>query len=168
MTETADKDATGNRRSAARLVAVQALYEMDMVNAEVDAVLEEFLQKRWRQGDDEGDGDGSDNGDNASLTEPDQAWLNDLVHGVSAGREELDGLIGPALSEDWTVDRLEALLRVILRAGTYELKIKKNIPAAVIISEYLDVAHAFFEGGETRMVNGVLDHLARDLRAKDG
>ena len=71
MTETVDKDATGNRRSAARLVAVQALYEMDMVNAEVDAVLEEFLQKRWRQGDDEGDGDGSDNGDNASLTEPD-------------------------------------------------------------------------------------------------
>ena len=90
--------------------------------------------------------------------------LNDLVHGVSSGQEELDGLIGPALSEDWTVDRLEALLRVILRAGTYELKIKKNIPAAVIISEYLDVAHAFFEGGETRMVNGVLDHLARDLR----
>jgi N utilization substance protein B len=164
MTETAEKGATGNRRSAARLVAVQALYEMDMVNADVDAVLEEFFLKRWRQS----DGDGPEIGEHAPLTEPDQEWLNDLVHGVSSGQEELDGLIGPALSEDWTVDRLEALLRVILRAGTYELKIKKNIPAAVIISEYLDVAHAFFEGGETRMVNGVLDHLARDLRAENG
>ena len=160
MTETAEKGATGNRRSAARLVAVQALYEMDMVNADVDAVLEEFFLKRWRQS----NGDGPEKGEHAPLTEPDQEWLNDLVHGVSSGQEELDGLIGPALSEDWTVDRLEALLRVILRAGTYELKNKKNIPAAVIISEYLDVAHAFFEGGETRMVNGVLDHLARDLR----
>ena len=168
MTETADKGATGNRRSAARLVAVQALYEMDMVNADVDAVLEEFFLKRWRQVDGEGDGNDPDNGGNALLTEPDHEWLKDLVHGVSSGREELDGLIGPALSGDWTVDRLEALLRVILRAGTYELKIKKNIPAAVIISEYLDVAHAFFEGGETRMVNGVLDHLARDLRAGNG
>ena len=163
MTKTAEKGATGNRRSAARLVAVQALYEMDMVSADVDAVLEEFFLKRWRQS----DGDGPENGEHAPLTEPDQEWLNDLVHGVSSGQEELDGLIGPALSEDWTVDRLEALLRVILRAGTYELKIKKNIPAAVIISEYLDVAHAFFEGGETRMVNGVLDHLARDLRTEE-
>jgi N utilization substance protein B len=164
MTKTDEKTSTGNRRSAARLVAVQALYEMDMVNADADAVLEEFLQKRWRQS----DGDRPENSEDAPLTEPDHEWLADLVHGVAAGREELDGLISPALSEDWTVDRLEALLRVILRAGTYELKNKTNIPTAVIISEYLDVAHAFFEGGETRMVNGVLDHLARDLRAENG
>ncbi len=167
MTGTVDKPVTGNRRSAARLAAVQALYEMDMVDADADAVLEEFLQKRWRL-DNDGDGDTTDTGENAPMTEPDHEWLGDLVHGVAAGRDELDSLIGPALSDNWTVDRLEALLRVILRAGTYELKNKTNIPAAVIISEYLDVAHAFFEGGETRMVNGVLDHLARDLRTEDG
>jgi N utilization substance protein B len=165
MTGTVEKPVTGNRRSAARLAAVQALYEMDMVDADADAVLEEFLQKRWRL---DNDGDTTDTGENAPMVEPDHEWLGDLVHGVASSREELDGLIGPALSDDWTVDRLEALLRVILRAGTYELKNKTNIPAAVIISEYLDVAHAFFEGGETRMVNGVLDHLARDLRTEDG
>ncbi|MDA1089396.1 MAG: transcription antitermination factor NusB [Proteobacteria bacterium] len=166
MSDAAEKGTTGNRRSAARLVAVQALYEMDMVSADVDAVLEQFLQKRWRRGD--GDLPETDEDDDTALTEPDHEWLGDLVRGVSSGRDELDGLIGAALSDDWTVDRLEALLRVILRAGAYELKNKPNIPTAVIISEYLDVAHAFFEGGETRMVNGVLDHLARDLRTEDG
>lgn len=174
MSESAENASspTGNRRSAARLAAVQALYEMDMVDAEADAVLEEFLQKRWRPGEGGGQAPGGNekdreerSGEDAPLTEPDPEWLGDLVRGVASGREELDGLIGPALLGEWTVDRLEALLRVILRAGTYELKSKPDIPAAVVISEYLDVAHAFFEGGETNMVNGVLDHLARDLRA---
>ncbi len=150
---------TGNRRSAARLAAVQALYEMDMVDAEPDAVLEGFLRKRWSMEEEEGAGTGE------ALVPPDNEWLADLVHGVASGRQELDALIGTALSGEWTVDRLEALLRVILRAGAYELKNKPDIPAAVVISEYLDVAHAFFEGGETRLVNGVLDHLARGLRA---
>ena len=167
MTDTAQPSDTGNRRSAARLAAVQALYEMDMVNVDVDAVLEEFLQKRWRPS--EGAmPDYDDETENTPLTEPDHTWLGDLVRGVASGRDELDGLIGSALSGDWTVDELEALLRVILRAGTYELKTKTNIPAAVIISEYMDVAHAFFEGGETGMVNGVLDHLARNLRTEYG
>lgn len=171
MSEPAEKglEKTGNRRSAARLAAVQALYEMDLAGAGPDAVLEEFLQKRWRQDMDEG-GDGSgedagpdDGGDN--MVAPDNKWLRELVHGVASQREELDGLIGPALSGEWTVKRLEALLRVILRAGAFELKSKPNVPANVVISEYLDVAHAFFEDNETRLVNGVLDHLARELRA---
>ena len=159
MTGTAEK--TGNRRSAARLAAVQALYEIDMVDADPDAVLEEFLQKRWSKGEDEGAGA------HETLVSPDNEWLGDLVRGVASGRDELDSLIGAALSGDWTVDRLEALLRVILRAGAFELKNKPNIPTAVVISEYIDVAHAFFESGETSMVNGVLDHLARDLRNRD-
>lgn len=170
MTGSADNGPrpTGNRRSAARLAAVQALYEMDMTDAEPDAVLEEFFRKRWRQ---DGDMEASElggqgpSGEDATLTDPDPEWLGDLVHGVASGREELDDLIGAALSGEWTVGRLEALLRVILRAGAYELKNKPDIPAAVVISEYLDVAHAFFEGGETGLVNGVLDHLARGLRA---
>ncbi len=163
MSEPAEnsREKTGNRRSAARLAAVQALYEMDLADAGPDAVLEEFLQKRWRQGKDDADPD--DSSDN--MVVPDNKWLRELVHGVASQREELDGLIGPALSGEWTVKRLEALLRVILRAGAFELKSKPNVPANVVISEYLDVAHAFFEDNETSLVNGVLDHLARELRA---
>lgn len=155
--------ATGRRRSAARLAAVQALYEMDVAGADADDVLEEFLQKRWRLGLAGETPESTDSGEEP-LTDPDEEWLGDLVHGVATGCEELDGLIGMALSGDWTVDRLETLLRVILRAGAYELAKKPDVPAAVVITEYLDVAHAFFEGKETGLVNGVLDHLARKLR----
>lgn len=162
--------ATGRRRSAARLAAVQALYEMDVAGADADDVLEDFLQKRWRLGRDGGTPEGGDEkledpeSGEEPLTDPDEEWLGDLVHGVATGREELDGFIGLALSGNWTVDRLETLLRVILRAGAYELAKKPDVPAAVVITEYLDVAHAFFEGKETSLVNGVLDHLARELR----
>lgn len=162
MSEPAEKgpEKTGHRRSAARLAAVQALYEMDLADAGADAVLEEFFQKRWRHDkDDDAPDDGGD-----TMVAPDNKWLHDVVHGVASQKEELDGLIGPALSGKWTVKRLEALLRVILRAGAFELKNKPNVPASVVISEYLDVAHAFFEDNETGLVNGVLDHLARELR----
>ncbi len=163
MSEPAEngREKMGNRRSAARLAAVQALYEMDLADAGPDAVLEEFLQKRWRQGWEDADPD--DRSD--TMVAPDNTWLGELVHGVASQKEELDGLIGLALSGKWTVKRLEALLRVILRAGAFELKSKPNVPANVVISEYLDVAHAFFEDNETSLVNGVLDHLARELRA---
>jgi len=111
MTNAAEKESketkgASNRRSAARLAAVQALYEMDMAGAEADDVLEDFLKKRWRF-------------DDGSLTEPDGGWLDDLVHGVAMRRDELDGFIGQALSGAWTLDRLETLLRVILRAGNH-------------------------------------------------
>ncbi len=166
MTEAADNgpEPAGNRRSAARLAAVQALYEMDMVDADADAVLEEFLSKRWCPDATEVNPDGETTDADLSLIEPDRKWLGDLVHGVAANRDKLDGLIGPALSGEWTVDRLETLIRVILRSAVYELNNKPNVPAGVVIDEYLDVAHAFFEGPETGLVNGVLDRLARDLR----
>ena len=103
--------------------------------------------------------------EDAPMVEPDREWLGDLVHGVAANRDELDALIAPALSGKWTLDRLETLIRVILRAATFELNSKPSVPAGVIINEYLDVAHAFFEGPETGLVNGVLDKLAQDLRS---
>ena len=170
---TAKKPGTGEHRSAARLVAVQALYEMDMVGAPTDAVLAEFLNKRWRLDADDADKDGERDGkENASpagtarpMIEPDSGWLDDLVRGVSGRLEELDGLIGLALSGELSMKRIEALIRAILRAGTYELAAKPEVPAAVIITEYLDVVHAFFDDKETRLVNGILDHLARKLRA---
>ncbi|MCH8236813.1 MAG: transcription antitermination factor NusB [Proteobacteria bacterium] len=164
---------TDKNRSAARLAAVQALYEMDMVGAPVDAVLAEFLNKRWRLDADDANKDGERDGQgNAGpaaaarpMIEPDAGWLDDLVRGVSGRLEELDGLIGPALSGELSLERLEALIRAILRAGTYELDTKPEIPAEVIITEYLDVVHAFFDQKEARLVNGILDHLARKLRA---
>ena len=154
----------GNRRSAARLAAVQALYEMDMVDADADAVLEEFLAKRWRPGAHEGIPDSDTTEADLDLIEPDREWLRDIVHGVAANREKLDGQIGDALSGEWTTDRLETLIRVILRSAVFELNSKPNVPANVVIDEYLDVAHAFFEGPESGLVNGVLDRLARELR----
>ena len=166
MTEAGENgpEPTGNRRSAARLAAVQALYEMDMVDADPDAVLEEFLSKRWRSSVSEANPGGDSTDGDLPLIEPDRKWLGDLIHGVAANRDKLDGLIGPALSGEWTVDRLETLIRVILRSAVFELNNKPNVPAGVIIDEYLDVAHAFFNGPETGLVNGVLDRLARDLR----
>lgn len=143
-----------SRRSAARLAAVQALYEMDMVGAGADEVLAEFLQHRWRQ-DDSGGG---------PMAEPDGEWLGDLVNGVATRRQEMDALIGPALTGDLDLARLETLLRVILRAGVYELTTKPDVPAVVVISEYVEVAHAFFDAKEAKLVNGVLDRLARELR----
>jgi N utilization substance protein B len=149
-----------HRRSAARLAAVQALYEIDLVDSNVDIVLEDFLAKRWFKSDSNADG-------KQTLTEPDRDWLINLVQGVAEEYEKLDSLIRPALSEKWTVDRLETIIRVILRSAVFELKNKPNVPASVIINEYLNVAHAFFEGPENKLINGVLDHLARDLRPKE-
>jgi len=147
-----------NRRSAARLAAVQALYEMDLVSADIDIVLEDLLAKRWGPSNSNMDTD-------SNLIEPDRDWLVNLVQGVATSRDKLDSLIGEALNEKWTVNRLEALIRVILQSAVYELSNKPNIPASVIINEYLNVAHAFFEGPENKLVNGVLDRLARDLRS---
>ena len=108
---------------------------------------------------------GEDIPDAAAMTEPDNEFLGDLVHGVSTRRQDLDELIAQALSGKRTVDGLETLLRVILRGGAYELSSKPDVPAAVVITEYLDVAHAFFDDKGVSLVNGVLDHLAHDLRA---
>ncbi|NQU61229.1 MAG: transcription antitermination factor NusB [Rhodospirillales bacterium] len=159
---------TGRERSAARLAAVQALYEMDMVGAKANSVLEEFLLNRWRKADSSEtslrDSDGNPENAAEPLVEPDKEWLSELVHGVTKRHLELDSLIEPALKGDLTLERLESLIRVILRAGAYELSTKRNIPAAVVINEYLDVAHAFFEGNEPNLVNGVLDKVAHEIR----
>ena len=149
----------GRRRSAARLAAVQALYEMDMAGAAADPILGAFLQDRWKVN---GEDDAA-----ADLAEPDGALLADLVHGVAGRREDLDGMIESALSAEWTLERLEVVLRAILRAGTYELLVRADIPPRVVINEYLEVAHAFFAGAETGLVNGVLDRLARTLRPRE-
>lgn len=152
-------DAKG--RSAARMAAVQALYELDMVEGDADPVLRAFIEKRWTVPVENEDGEEVEV---AEFHDPDKTFLIDLVRGTLTRKGEIDGMIAGALGEGWTVPRLEVLLRAILRAGAYELLAMGDIPAKVVINEYMDVAHAFFSGGEPKMVNGVLDRLAHVLR----
>jgi N utilization substance protein B len=159
---TGTRGSSGRRRSVARLLAVQALYQIELTKIEasgevgVDAVIAEFVKHRLGQ-EIEGENYG----------EADRALFADIVRGVSARQGELDGMISAALSEEWPLHRLETILRAILRAGAYELLGRSDVPPRVVISEYLDVAHAFFAGKEPGMVNGVLDRLARVLRPGD-
>lgn len=159
-TETAEKfDAKG--RSAARMAAVQSLYELDMVDGDADPVLRSFIEKRWTVTVEDEDGD--ELGE-AEFHDPDKTFLIALVRGVIEHKGALDDMLSGALGPNWTVPRLEVLLRAVMRAGTYELSHCPEIPAKVIINEYMDIANAFFNGGEPKMVNGVLDKLAHVLR----
>lgn len=147
------RDAFRLRRSAARLACVQALYEIDVSGASSDPVLREFLTDRWKNA-----------GSELAAAEPDGAFLADLVRGVCTASPLLDREINAALDE-WSLERLEVLLRAILRAGAFELAERPDIPSRVVINEYVDVTHAFFAGKETALVNAVLDRLSRILRA---
>ena len=159
---TAKPQPQGRRRSAARLAAVQALYELELVGAEADPVIQEFLGKRWVMDDAEGA-----DGEAATLAEPDWELLGCIVRGVWSERAEVDALLGGALAKEWPLEGLEALLRAILRAGAFELKTLGEVPPRVVISEYLEVTHAFFDGKQGGLVNGVLDRLARTLRPRE-
>ncbi len=152
-------------RSYARLAAVQALYEMDVAGADSDTVLQDFLSDRWA-----GTliGNKDDEGNNTGATvRTDHRLLSELVQSVSRRSGELDQLIEPALSGEGSLERMEVLLKVIFRAGAYELLEGRETPSIIIISEYVEVAHAFFSGPEPALVNGVLDNLARTLRPDD-
>lgn len=151
-------------RSAARLAAVQAIYEIDMTGVSPDQVLEDFLKRRWKV--QPTGADPADEGDQdlSTLAKPDGGLLAELVRGVGVRREDIDQMIEPSLSGDWTVERLETLLRAILRAGTFELLAMADTPARVIINEYVNVAKAFYEDAQPGLVNGVLDRLSHTLR----
>ncbi len=143
----------GTRQSAARLAAVQALYQAELTGAAAETVLTEFLAYRL---DEEVDG--------VSLAAADRGLLELLVRGAGAERDELDDMLAAVLDEDWPVERLETLLRVLLRVGAHELSARPEAPVRVVVSEYVDLAGAFFGGKEPGLVNGVLDRLARALR----
>jgi len=156
------KPASGGKRkrpsglSAARLLAVQALYQIAVGQESAKQVLQEFLQHRVEE-DIEGLKHASVN----------RELLAELIEGATRKAEELDDMIAAVLDEDWTLDRLEILLRGLLQAATYELAERLEVPARVVISEYVDLAHAFFDGRETAFVNGLLDRLAHVLRAEE-
>ncbi|SDU06269.1 transcription antitermination factor NusB [Stappia sp. ES.058] len=152
----ADTPRPANKRGAARLSAVQALYQMDVGGANLADVLAEF--EAYRLGA-ELDGE--------QYREADPAWFRDLVSGVVDQQRTLDPEINRALVAGWPLKRIDTTLRAILRAGTLELMKRKDVPARVVLSEYIDVARAFYDGDEPRMVNGVLDRLAREFREKE-
>lgn len=141
------------KRGLARLAAVQALYQIELTAADPGAVVSEFLAHRLGR---EIDGD--------QYADADRGFFADLVKGCGERHEDIDEIIAESLPQDWPLARLESVLRAILRAGTYELLARGDVPARVAINEYVEIAHAFFSGKEPGMVNGVLDRIARTLR----
>jgi N utilization substance protein B len=150
------EDRKANRRGAARLAAVQALYQMDIAGTDLNEILAEFESLRLGN---EVDGD--------KYLPAEAAFFRDIVRGVVADQRQLDPAIDQALAKGWPLKRVEALLRAVLRAGCYEILNKPDIPARVIVSEYVDVANAFVDRDETGMVNAVLDMLARSSRGQE-
>jgi N utilization substance protein B len=142
-----------NRRGAARLAAVQALYQMDLAGTPLNEILGQF-EAFWIGREIEGD----------EYLPAEAAFFRDVVKGVVSEQRRLDPMIDAALERGWPLKRIETVLRAILRAGAYELDCKRDVPARVVVSEYVDVAHAFVDGDETGMINAVLDQLARQLR----
>ncbi len=145
-----------NQRGAARLAAVQALYQMDVGGASLPHVVAEFEAYRLGQ---ELEGD--------KLKEADPAFFRILVAGVVDEQALIDPIIHRTLPPSWPLARLDITLRALLRCGVYELRGRKDVPARVVISEYLDVAHAFFEKEEPALVNAVLDKVAREMRPEE-
>ena len=140
-------------RSSARLGAVQALYQMDIAGTDFSEVLAQFGAARLGETFEDGE-----------CGEADFAFLKDIVEGVVREQHGIDRAIEDHLAAAWTLARLDSTLRAVLRAGAYELMFRSDVPARVSITEYVDVAHAFFEAEEPRVVNGVLDALAHAHR----
>jgi transcription antitermination protein NusB len=150
------KRSGGMPRSTARLAAIQALYQLELCGGDVEQVIAEFNTHRLDEA-----------VDGVSLVKPDRVLFAELVRGVARNRRDLDDMIAAVLVEDWTIERLETLLACILRAGAHELADRLDTPARVVISEYVDLADAFYADKETGLVNGVLDRLARELRPSE-
>lgn len=142
-----------NQRGAARLAAVQALYQLEIGGGDLLEVVQEF--EAFRLGKEL---------DGFEYRQADAGWFRDIVGGVVADQRTIDPMVHTALVEDWPLKRVDATLRAILRCGTYELLKRGDVPGRVIISEYIDVARAFFEDDEPRLVNGVLDRIAHEAR----
>jgi len=140
-------------RSAARLAAVQALYQLEMEGTPLRVLLHEFHNHRLGA-----------TIEDVEYAEAEIDFFDDLVAGVDARRDEIDALIADKLAKGWSLERLDKPMRQILRAGTYELLARKDVPTGTVINEYLDVAHAFYDKRETSFVNGLLDAVAKDLR----
>lgn len=144
-----------NQRGAARLAAVQALYQMDIGGTGVLEVVAEYEEHRLGQ---ELDGD--------TYLKADPSWFRSIVSGVVRDQQKIDPLIRSSLQESWPLSRLDSTLRAILRAGTFEVLERKDVPIPVIVTEYVEIAQAFFDGEEPKIVNAVLDRIAKQIRSE--
>ena len=142
-------------RAAARLAAVQALYQHEMEATPIPALLHEFHQHRLGA-----------TIEDVEYAEADVTFFDDLVKGAAARAGEIDLLIEGKLASGWTLVRLDKPMKAILRAGTYELLARGDVPVGAVISEYVDVAHAFYEKRESGFVTGLLDAIAKDARGQ--
>ncbi len=138
-------------RSAARLAAVQALYQMELAGSGVDEVTDEFIAHRFEDFTDQ----------------PDVDFFSALVAGVPKHQEEIDRTIAASLSEKWRLERVDSILRAIMRSAVFEFVAQRDVPAKVVIDEYVGIAREFFEGDEPGFVNGALDTIARRKRAPE-
>lgn len=148
--------ANAEQRSAARLAAVQALYQMEVGEKGLKETFAEF-ESFWIGREIEGE----------QYKSAEIAFFRDILGGVLAEQGPIDRLIDKTLSQGWPLARIDSVMRAILRAGAYELKRRSDIPARVSIKEYVDVAGAFFGREEAGMINAVLDGMARRLRAQE-
>jgi N utilization substance protein B len=156
--KTANAGKGSQARAAARLAAVQALYQHEMEQTRLVQLLDEFHQHRLG-------GEIDPDLDDAQYIQAETAFFDDVVKGVIARRDEIDALLTSKLAEGWSLARLDKTLLQILRAGAYELLARADVPTGTAIGEYLDVAHAFFEDREKKFVNGVLDAVAKSVRS---
>ena len=146
--------ARSKARSAARLAAVQALYQLDMEATPLAKLLDEFHRHRLGA---EIEGD--------QYAEAETAFFDDVVQGVSARKDEIDELLAGKLASGWKIERLDKTMLQVLRAGIFELLARADVPTPTVITEYVDVAHAFFEPREAKFVNGLLDAVAKVVRS---
>ena len=145
---------TGSKaRAAARLAAVQALYQHEMEGTRLEQLLDEFHMHRL----------GAEIEDD-QYVEADVRFFDDVVAGAIARSSEIDDLLADRLASGWKIERLDRTMLQILRAGAYELLARPDVPTRSVINEYLDVAHAFFEEREAKFVNGVLDAVGKQVR----
>ena len=145
--------ARSRSRSAARLAAVQALYQQEMEGTPLPRLLKEFHDHRLGA-----------TIEDEQYHEAERDFFDDIVTGVDARKPDIDEAIGGKLAAGWTLERLDRPMRAILRAGAYELIARADVPVGSVISEYVDVAHAFYDKREAGFVNGLLDSIAKEVR----
>ncbi|MEI6158972.1 MAG: transcription antitermination factor NusB [Roseococcus sp.] len=157
----AHKPANGRPRTGARVAAVQALFQTEQSGENIETVLDQFVRHRL------GSAPGQDGFEDGRVEQADVPLFARIMRGAATHTEDLDQLIASHLASGWAMNRLDPVLRAILRAAAGEMRDMGGPPAKVVIKEYMDVAHGFFGGEEPRFCNGVLDALARALRAEE-
>jgi transcription antitermination protein NusB len=145
-----------SRRQAARLAAVQALYQWQEGEHAPAEIIEQFLNVRTGEA-----------GEGGMRRDADRPLFKDVVEGTVAHKDELEQTVSAALAEDWTWKRVDRLVRAILLAGAYELLHRRDVPPRVAINEYVEIAHAFYDQGEPSFINSVLDRVARQTRSAE-